>query len=517
MANILSVLAKAADEEILRQVATLEVVTIRNIVGTEGMKAVDKAAGLVNSVGRMLGAKKRLVKDVQPRSIAEQIEERMAERDGDSREKLDEELRQLLAERLSLTEDSSDEQIAGELVDCAADYLGLEEVLTPAETADEVFEGYRRRLEEKLGAAAEEGPEGIRQQLEQAQEYGLWQYMRSLSGVDGEICCRLVLLAGCLHGRPFAAQETDLPDWLTGRDEEAQQELMASDESYQAREAELKEARAGQAEAEKKLRAAIDSEKAARGALSQHQAYLVRVREQVENFETNKLNAEIQLGVLEGQLVMAARAEKNSARTINKLKKAVLSQRKAIAELKACHEENLITLEQAPERESQLRQLIEQAGEETAGKKAALQEAEEILAAAREAREAERRERREYFSRRLADWQQQVIGGRKCEFEETFLNQLAMTGGELHEAVLKAVWQLWEAESPGDFGEQVSEDSWRLPLRGTGLFLIYEAGREGGLTFRRFTEAGSLAELQREREEAAAGGRAKQAPPPEED
>ena len=53
MANILSVLAMAADEEILRQVAAFEVVTIRNIMGTEGMKAVDKAAGLVNSVGRM--------------------------------------------------------------------------------------------------------------------------------------------------------------------------------------------------------------------------------------------------------------------------------------------------------------------------------------------------------------------------------------------------------------------------------------------------------------------------------
>ena len=48
MANVMSALARAADEDMLRQVAILEVVTIRNIVGTEGMKAVDKAAGLVN-------------------------------------------------------------------------------------------------------------------------------------------------------------------------------------------------------------------------------------------------------------------------------------------------------------------------------------------------------------------------------------------------------------------------------------------------------------------------------------
>ena len=178
MANVFSELKKAADEEILRQVATLEVVTIKNIVGTEGMKAVDKAAGLVNSVGRLLGVKKRLVKDVQPKSIEEQIEEKVAERTDDGREVLEKDLRQLLATRLSLPEDVSDELLSKELMKRAASYLGINEVLTPAERVDAVFEGYRKRLEEKLGEAQAESWEGIRKQLEQGQKFEFWQYMQ---------------------------------------------------------------------------------------------------------------------------------------------------------------------------------------------------------------------------------------------------------------------------------------------------------------------------------------------------
>ena len=53
MANVLSVLAKASDEDIRNQVAMLEIVTIRNIVGTEGMKVADKAAGAVNTMGAL--------------------------------------------------------------------------------------------------------------------------------------------------------------------------------------------------------------------------------------------------------------------------------------------------------------------------------------------------------------------------------------------------------------------------------------------------------------------------------
>ncbi|MBO6293188.1 MAG: hypothetical protein J6N51_13190 [Selenomonas sp.] len=512
MANILSVLAMAADEEILRQVAAFEVVTIRNIMGTEGMKAVDKAAGLVNSVGRMLGAKKRLVKDVQPQSIEEQIEEKIAERACDSRSDLEEELRRLLTERLGLTNSASDELISKELAERAADYLGIEEVLTPAEGADEVFWQYKSRLEKKLEDTLDEaeGWEKIRQKLEQERKFDLWQYMRGISRVDGELYCQLVFMSRFHRGKNFAPAETDLPEWLAGA-ERARQEAEASEASYQAREAELKEARSAKAEAERKFREALGSEEAAREALSQQQAYLAKVQHQVDNFESTKLNAEIELGVLEGQLVMAARAEKKSALTINKLKKAVLRQREKIARLKAEYEENLVALEQAPTRELQLQQLIEQAGRNVSETRAGLQESEDVLSAAREARDAERSLRKEQFSQGLADWLEQAACGKSCEFEDTFLSQLAMTGKEMHKSVLKAVRQVLEAEVPEDFGEQVSEKNWRLSIRGTGLFLIYEAEEEDRLTFLRFTEGESLAELKREREEKEAGSLRQQA------
>ena len=73
MANVLSVLKEAMDDDIRNQVAIFEVVTVKNIMETEGLKVAEKAAGMVNSVGRLLGAKNRLVKDLRPRSIDEQI------------------------------------------------------------------------------------------------------------------------------------------------------------------------------------------------------------------------------------------------------------------------------------------------------------------------------------------------------------------------------------------------------------------------------------------------------------
>ena len=79
MANVLSVLGKATDDDMRKQVAIFEVVTVKNIMGTEGLKVAEKAAGVVNSVGRLLGAKNRLVKDLKPHSIEEQIEEKIEE------------------------------------------------------------------------------------------------------------------------------------------------------------------------------------------------------------------------------------------------------------------------------------------------------------------------------------------------------------------------------------------------------------------------------------------------------
>ena len=123
MANVLSVLGKATDDDMRKQVAIFEVVTVKNIMGTEGLKVAEKAAGVVNSVGRLLGAKNRLVKDLKPHSIEEQIEEKIEECSHDSRETLEAELKGLLAERLDMEDDASDESLAKELVNRAAEHM----------------------------------------------------------------------------------------------------------------------------------------------------------------------------------------------------------------------------------------------------------------------------------------------------------------------------------------------------------------------------------------------------------
>ena len=504
MANILSVLAKAEDADILRQVATFEVVTVKNIVGTEGMKAVDMAAGLVNSVGRLLGMKKRLVKDVQPRSIAEQIEEKIAERACDSRETLNEDFRKLLTARMGLASDASCELISKELTKRAAVYLGLDEAMTPAERADAVFESYTQRLE-KTGAtmkAPQAGDwESIRQQLEQRQKFDLWQYIRGISWIDGEIYSFLVLMARFLYGRNFAPCDADLPDCLKGSDEEARQEIAASYDSYQAREMELEEARTSVVETEKALRKALSNEEAAKEAFSQQEIYLSSVQTQVNNFEANLLNAEIELGVLEGQLVMAARAEKKSARTINNLKKAILNQRERIVNLKREHEENILTLEQAPEKERQMKHLIVQAKTESEKERTNLYEAEAILGAARDSRDAVRTRRLKRIRQCLEDWQKQEYNGIEYDFDEIFLIQLAMNSNELGWNVFKSMKQVLDSETPSDLGEVVSGESLRLPIKNEGIFLIYKVNVEGKMIFLRITDEATLTAIQRDREE----------------
>ena len=55
MANVLSVLSEASDDDIRNQVATLDVVTIKNIMGVQTKETMNKAAGVLNSVGKFFG------------------------------------------------------------------------------------------------------------------------------------------------------------------------------------------------------------------------------------------------------------------------------------------------------------------------------------------------------------------------------------------------------------------------------------------------------------------------------
>ncbi len=597
MANVLSVLERASDEDIRNQVAMLEVVTIKNIMNTEGKKMADKAAGAVNTVSRLFGRKKQLIKELKPKSIDEQIKDKIEEHAYDSRVDLDVELRKLLAERLNLKGDPSDERIAKELVSKAAKHMDIDEVLAPAEKIDAVFQRYMERLEKKMREAYDKADEVTKEKLRQKIEesldamteeqrgevrkalktdkvtadtvismmkttgitgimaamgsvfgsylllsiiihgvfttllgvtvpfavytgaastlsiitgplgwaalaaFGIWQYMKGTSKVDGEIYCQLVFVARFLNRRRFAPEDDDLPNWIIGRDEETRREIEESDASYREREEELKKARAARDEAEKKFREAQRSEEAARGELEKQKQYIAEIQAQVEAYDSNKQRMENELKVLEERLLLAAEADKQSTLTINTLKHKILQQKENIATLQETHAKNLATLKNAPVKELEIKQLIEEAEAESERELASTQEAEQACDASREVRDAAREQRIESIGQGIKEWIQQEYAGKTCELDEVILSQLAMSNNEHNKAVLKVMKQVLDAESSEDLGDRVSEGSFKLPIGGTGMFLVYEANNEGKIRFLKFTDSESLSELQKEREE----------------
>ena len=482
MANVLSVLEQASDEEIRNQVAAFEVMTAWNIMSTEGVKVADKAAVMVNRVGRLLGAKKQLLKDLKPMSIEEQIQERIEELADADRDVLETELRRLLAERLVLEEESSDERLAKELVNLAAEYMDIEEVLAPAEKTDEVYKRYQEYLAKKAAPPA-------------FPLLGMWQQMKDISNADGEVCCQLIFKARKIWGRTFAPEDDDLPDWLVGRDEETRQKIEESDDFYRERQEILQEAGAALREAERKLQEAQARVEAVRAEEENLKRHLAHVQTQVENYDSFRLENEIQLGVLEGQLIAAASAKKQSSLTINKLKKQVLKQRERIAALKAEHERNLETLENAPAREEELRQQIAEAEADSECELADCKEAQLSYEEAKAARDEARNQRKENLQQHLEEWLEQEYGGSAHKLDEVVLNQLAISDNELAKAVIKAMKQLLDAQSPQDLGDRAEDGSLQLPIVGTEMFLVYEADDEGEITFLKYTDEENLAEL----------------------
>lgn len=149
MANILTAFGKASDIDIRNQVATLEVVTIGNILGIQSKKAYNGVASTANFFGGIFG-KKNLVNKIKPKEIDEQIKERVDELSCESREKLDRLLRNKLRERLDIKHSVSDEELSMELVDKAAKHMKVTDLLTPVEKIDAVFQRYSERIEELI-------------------------------------------------------------------------------------------------------------------------------------------------------------------------------------------------------------------------------------------------------------------------------------------------------------------------------------------------------------------------------
>ena len=155
----------------------------------------------------------------------------------------------------------------------------------------------------------------------------------------------------------------------------------------------------------------------------------------------------------------------------------------------------------APQREMELRKLIEQTEAESASVLEAYHEAENEHEFAQAARDEERRRRIENISRGMEEWIEQEYSGKAYELDDVILSQLAMTNNEHRVGVFKAIKQVLDADTPKDFGDKVSDESLRLPVKGTGMFLVYEVDEDGKIMFLRFTDGDTLSELQREKDE----------------
>lgn len=144
--------------------------------------------------------------------------------------------------------------------------------------------------------------------------------------------------------------------------------------------------------------------------------------------------------------------------------------------------------------------LIQQAVQESMREQEAAEQAEQAFDMSQEARNDERKKRIDDIAERLYAWIHEEYKTVDYKAEDEFLSQMAMSGNDLNKAVVKAMKQILDADTPKDLGDAESEGKLRLPIKGTGMSLIYSVNQEK-IVFIRFTDAETLKELEREREE----------------
>lgn len=150
MATIFDGFDKISDREMCEQLATLETVTIRNIMSVYGTKAHDKVADTVNFIGSFF-CKREVMNKPQVKEIDEIIRECVEELECEPRNRLEARLKKTLSERCGVRDkDVDEEKLSIAVVDRAADYFAIDRILSPAEKVDAVFSRYMERMYKKI-------------------------------------------------------------------------------------------------------------------------------------------------------------------------------------------------------------------------------------------------------------------------------------------------------------------------------------------------------------------------------
>ena len=147
MANLFDALLEASDEDYKNQIATYKIVTINNIMKLQGNKAYSKVADVTNFITGIFTDKKLINQEV-PKALDVQISEYVNTLNKKSRRELQVIFIKSIMERLNISGKPNLEKISNTMVDIAAHYLRINDILNYAQKIDAVYQRYSERIEE---------------------------------------------------------------------------------------------------------------------------------------------------------------------------------------------------------------------------------------------------------------------------------------------------------------------------------------------------------------------------------
>ncbi|SDV99848.1 hypothetical protein SAMN05216391_1012 [Lachnospiraceae bacterium KHCPX20] len=165
MPNIFDGIKKMSDDDLRYQIATLEMVTMSNVMGQMGQQVSSKAVSFFGSIRKAVTGKETVAPKVV--SIEERIENRNKELGNMDRKNLEQRIRAVLEEKINSAtslnlSNSSDDRISVEVIELALKKYkkDISEDLTYAQKADIIRHRYDERMlsqmQEKLNKQTEE-------------------------------------------------------------------------------------------------------------------------------------------------------------------------------------------------------------------------------------------------------------------------------------------------------------------------------------------------------------------------
>ncbi|MDR3595290.1 hypothetical protein [Clostridium sp.] len=257
MPNIFDGFRKISDNDIIEQVALLEIINITNISKPIAQKAKKKTISIINFLGNKFG-KNRIIEEPEVTDIWELIDEKKDELKNCTREELDQRLFNILVEKSkSDTEDPAEDAISMQIIDEAAKLYKFYENSTPSQKADNIYLKYNEKFGGKAKEFINEQPfvdlqettESIEEIINNMDEEQRKEFVQSVDikeltllnvwkKLDRQHFARLVWLSVKACGGRFTPKEEILPSFIKN---EKEAEIIRVDEELKESQKELLE------------------------------------------------------------------------------------------------------------------------------------------------------------------------------------------------------------------------------------------------------------------------------------